>query len=70
MRSVGWAYALWCLGLLGFCGIHRLYAGRTLTGILWLLTLGLVFVGQLVDLLLIPRMVDRFNAGRGGLGTS
>lgn len=63
-RSVGWAYGLWVVGLFGFCGIHRFYAGRWASGLLWLLTGGLCGVGQLVDLLFIPRMVEDHNKGR------
>ena len=63
-KSSGISYGLWCLGLLGLCGIHRFYNGKWGTGILWLLTGGLFFIGQLVDLFLIPGMVDRENARR------
>ena len=70
MRSVGWAYFCWCLCLVGLCGIHRIYAGKTITGIIWLFTLGLLGIGQLIDLILIPGMVDRSNADRGGRGVS
>jgi TM2 domain-containing membrane protein YozV len=59
--SNGVAYLLWLLGLLGFCGIHRFYVGKPLTGLLWLFTGGLLLVGQFIDLLLIPGMVDRAN---------
>jgi TM2 domain-containing membrane protein YozV len=55
------AYLLWLLGLIGLCGIHRFYVGRPLTGLLWLFTGGLLFVGQIIDLFLIPGMVDRAN---------
>ncbi len=60
-KSTGTAYALWCLSLFGVCGIHRLYAGKTGTGILWLLTFGLLGIGQLIDLFLIPGMVEDYN---------
>jgi type IV pilus assembly protein PilN len=56
-RSVPLSYGLWCLGLLGLCGLHRLYNRQPRSGLLWLLTFGLCGVGQLADLVLIPRMV-------------
>jgi type IV pilus assembly protein PilN len=57
LRSVPLSYGLWCLGLLGLCGLHRLYNRQPRSGLLWLLTFGLCGVGQLADLVLIPRMV-------------
>jgi TM2 domain-containing membrane protein YozV len=61
MRSTSVAYLLWLLGLVGVCGIHRFYLGKWGTGILWLLTGGLLFIGQLIDLVLIPGIVERSN---------
>jgi TM2 domain-containing membrane protein YozV/predicted Ser/Thr protein kinase len=60
-RSVGIAYLLWLLGLFGLCGIHRFYAGRWVTGLIWLLTFGIFFVGQLIDLALIPGIIRVAN---------
>ena len=60
-RSVGVAYLLWLLMWIGACGIHRLYAGKWVTGFLWLFTFGLLSIGQLIDLLLIPGMVRHAN---------
>jgi hypothetical protein len=38
---------------LGGLGVHRFYAGRTWTGILWLVTGGVLGVGWVVDIILI-----------------
>jgi TM2 domain-containing membrane protein YozV len=46
-------YALW---IFGFTGSHRFYYGKPLTGTLWFFTGGLLGIGWLVDLVLIPGM--------------
>jgi TM2 domain-containing membrane protein YozV len=51
------AYGLWALGLFGFCGIHRFYLGKPVTGAIWLFSYGFLFLGQLFDLFLIPSLV-------------
>ncbi|MEZ6241960.1 MAG: NINE protein [Phycisphaerales bacterium] len=61
MRSNGVSYLLWLLCFLGLCGIHRFYNGKWVTGVLWLLTAGLLGIGQLIDLFLIPGMVRQSN---------
>lgn len=61
MKSTGVAYLLWLLCLFGFCGIHRFYAGRVVTGLIWLFTLGLLGIGQLIDLFLVPGMIRTAN---------
>lgn len=48
-------YLLW---IFGFMGSHRFYYGRPITGTIWFFTLGLFFVGWIIDLLLIPGMSD------------
>ncbi len=71
MRSVGVSYLLWLLCFLGLCGIHRFYNGKWVTGLLWLLTGGLLMIGQIIDLFLIPGMVRHANVDqrlrKGGL---
>jgi len=63
-KSVGLGYLLWFACLFGACGIHRLYAGKIVTGVIWLLTGGLFFVGQFVDLFLLPSMIRMTNLER------
>ena len=61
-KTIG--YLLW---LFGFTGAHRFYYGRPVTGVIWFFTLGLLGVGWLIDLFLIPSMDRksdlRFKAG-------
>jgi TM2 domain-containing membrane protein YozV len=37
-------------------GAHRFYYGKPITGTIWFFTLGLFFIGWIVDLFLIPSM--------------
>ncbi len=61
-KTIG--YLLW---IFGFTGAHRFYYGKPVTGTLWFFTLGLLGIGWLIDLFLIPsmdRQADfRFHAG-------
>ena len=62
LKKIG--YLLW---LFGFTGSHRFYYGRPISGTIWFFTFGLLGIGWLVDLFLIPSMdreADlRFSAG-------
>jgi TM2 domain-containing membrane protein YozV len=61
-KTIG--YILW---IFGFTGAHRFYYGKPVTGTIWFFTLGLLGIGWLIDLFLIPGMdreADlRFRAG-------
>lgn len=46
-------YILW---IFGFMGAHRFYYGKPVTGTIWFFTLGLFFIGWIIDLFLIPGM--------------
>src|SRR5690554_6579327 len=46
-------YLLW---IFGFTGAHRFYYGKPITGTIWFFTLGLFFIGWIIDLFLIPSM--------------
>ena len=48
-------YVLW---VFGFMGAHRFYYGRPISGTLYFFTLGLLFIGWIIDLFLIPGMND------------
>jgi TM2 domain-containing membrane protein YozV len=61
MKSTIVAYLLWCLVLVGLAGIHRFYAGKWVTGLLWLFTGGLLLIGQIIDLFLVPGMIREAN---------
>lgn len=65
--NVGLAYLFWCLWLFGLGGIHRFYTGNFGTGILYLFTWGLFGFGQVIDLILIPGMVNKRNTYLLGL---
>jgi TM2 domain-containing membrane protein YozV len=52
-HSVLIGYVLW---IFGFTGSHRFYFGRPISGTIYFFTLGLLFIGWLVDLFLIPAM--------------
>ena len=54
--SVG--YVAW---LFGFTGAHRFYFGKQFTGALWFCTLGLLGIGWLIDIVLIPGMAIDAN---------
>ena len=63
LKTMG--YILW---IFGFTGSHRFYYGKPVTGTIWFFTLGLLGIGWIIDLFLIPSMdraADRrFKPGR------
>jgi len=50
-KSIG--YILW---LFGFTGSHRFYFGKPISGTIYFFTLGLLFIGWIIDIFLIPSM--------------
>lgn len=49
---------------LGALGIHRFYVGKIGTGILWLITLGFLGIGALIDFIMIIVGAFRDKEGR------
>lgn len=62
-KAIG--YLLW---IFGFTGSHRFYFGKTVSGVIWFFTFGLLGIGWLIDLFLIPAMSrqadQRYTVGR------
>lgn len=52
-HSILLGYLLW---IFGFIGAHRFYYGKKITGVIWFFTLGLLLIGWIIDLFLIPSM--------------
>lgn len=52
-HSIPIGYLFW---IFGFTGAHRFYYGRPVSGTIWFFTLGLLGIGWLIDLFLIPGM--------------
>ena len=61
MKSKGLAYILWFLCAFSLFGAQRFYCKRYISGFIYLFTFGLFGIGQFLDLLLIPNMVDEEN---------
>jgi TM2 domain-containing membrane protein YozV len=60
-------YLLW---IFGFLGAHRFYYGRPISGTLYFFTLGLLFIGWIIDLFLIPSMDRAADQRYRGAGKS
>jgi serine/threonine protein kinase len=58
------ALVLAIIGFSGVSGLHRIYVGKTGTGILWLLTGGLLGIGTVVDVILIATGLFKDSRGR------
>lgn len=52
-HSTAIGYVLW---VFGFTGAHRFYFGKPISGTIWFFTAGLLLIGWIVDLFLIPSM--------------
>lgn len=57
------SYLLLAPCLFGLSGLHRFYQGRILSGVIWLFTGGFCGIGNIVDLVMMRRMVDDVNRG-------
>ncbi len=58
------SYLLWIAGFFGVSGLHRLYNGKVVTGLIYFFTLGLFGVGQFIDVFLVPGMTEEHQLNR------
>lgn len=59
-HSLAMGYILW---IFGFIGSHRFYYGKPISGTIYFFTFGLLGIGWIIDLFLIPSL-DRQAAAR------
>ncbi|MEZ6128582.1 MAG: TM2 domain-containing protein [Planctomycetaceae bacterium] len=63
-HSLAVGYICW---IFGFMGAHRFYFGKQVSGTIWFFTLGLLGIGWIVDLVLMPSLHTsaerRYTAG-------
>ena len=57
-HSTGIGYILW---IFGFLGAHRFYYGKPVSGTIYMFTLGLLGIGWLIDLFLMPSLASEAN---------
>ena len=57
-HRISLGYVAW---LFGFMGAHRFYFGKQFSGVLWFFTFGLLGIGWLIDIVLIPGMAADAN---------
>lgn len=61
------AYLLWLFGGFGCLGLHRFYMRKIPTGVLWVFTGGLAFLGSVYDFFTMARQVEDANLRAGYL---
>ncbi|MCE2454930.1 MAG: TM2 domain-containing protein [Gemmatimonadetes bacterium] len=63
--SLGTSYLLLAMSVFGLSGLHRFYLGKVWSGLFFLLTLGFLGIGTLVDLFSLKSMVRDANRRDG-----
>lgn len=60
-KETGIAIGLTIIGFFGLAGLQHFYLGKPVRGIVWVLTLGLFFIGTIVDVVTMGAQVKRVN---------
>ena len=63
-KNKGVAIFLTCLSFIGLGGLNRFYVGKTVSGIIYLLTFGLCWIGTIVDLIMIKNGTFTYSDGK------
>jgi hypothetical protein len=66
-KSKGVAFVLWLF--LGLAGAHKFYLGKIGMGIAYILTMGFVGIGWILDIFTLFAKVDAYNGLRSDEGT-
>ncbi len=61
-KSLSVAYLLWFVGIFGILGFHRFYLKQPGSGFLWLGTAGFLGFGALIDLFIMPKLIQEANS--------
>jgi TM2 domain-containing membrane protein YozV len=56
------AWILLAIPFFGWIGLHRLYMGKIITGLIWMFTGGLFLIGWLYDLWTLNEQISEINA--------
>ncbi len=62
--NINYSVAWILLTFLGLFGIHRMYMGKWLTGILYLLTVGLLGIGYLYDYWTLNQQITQLSTAK------
>lgn len=60
---VNYSIAWLLLTFTGILGLHRIYMGKWISGLLYFITLGLLGVGYVYDLMTLNRQINLINGG-------
>ena len=64
LGKIDYNLAWFLLTFFGFFGLHRLYLGKWVSGIIWALTGGLFLVGWIYDYWTLNKQVEQINLAR------
>ena len=64
MKNKTIAFLLTLVGCVGVAGLQYLYMGKYMKALLWFFTLGMCWVGTIIDLFTITSQVEQHNINK------